>query len=176
MAPMIGIKIANGEFYPILAQNTAANKRLVLTTANDGQKSVQIDLYKSDNKSIKDAVYIGTLLVENIQNKKKGDPSIELDIKMDDEGVISAAAFDKDDDGLDKQNTLSVSLKSIEKKEGDLDIPDFDIDDGTENIIEVKAVGHNGGSKKLLLIILAAVLSLLLAAGALYLFILAPGT
>ena len=173
MTSMIGIKIANGEFYPILTKNTVAGKRIVLTTANDGQKSVQIDLYKNDNKSLKSAVYIGTIVVENIKDKKKGEPSIQLDIKIDKDDVISAVAVDKDVDGDGKQHTLSVSLQTIEKKDREFDIPDFDIDGDADNIIAVENIVQTGSTKKLLIII-AAILILLLASGGLWFFVFNP--
>ena len=74
----IGIKIANGEFYSIVDENLRAKKRMILTTAHDKQRSVQIDLYKSYTRTMADALYMGSLVVENIRPRPKGEPSIEL--------------------------------------------------------------------------------------------------
>jgi molecular chaperone DnaK (HSP70) len=82
MSSMIGIKIAVGSFFPLLEEDTVAKKRLVLTTAHDVQTNVQIDVYKSSSMSMNDASYIGTLLVENISQKKKATPRSNLSSLM----------------------------------------------------------------------------------------------
>ena len=84
MASNIGIKIANGEFYPILKENSSVKKRLILTTVHDNQPSVQIDLYRGTSNVISDSQYIGSLVIENIKPRQKGEPSIEM--------VISSSA------------------------------------------------------------------------------------
>jgi hypothetical protein len=125
MASTIGIKIANGEFYPVLAENTEAKKRLILTTVHDNQSGMQIDLYKSYAKSMAGALYIGSIAVEQIQPKLKGAPSIELIIHADREGVISAYAVDLDQAPQEKPFYLSVSLKSLTEESREEAIPDY---------------------------------------------------
>jgi len=124
MAGTIGIKIANGDFYPIMEGNSTVKKRLVLTTVHDRQKSVQIDLFKSISKSMRDAQYIGTLLVENIRPRPKGEPSIEMVISGMD-GTITAEARDLDANAGAEHHTLNVSLKTVESF--GRDTPDFDL-------------------------------------------------
>ena len=115
MAGTIGIKIANGDFYPIITEgNSTVKKRLVLTTAHDGQKKVQINLYRSISKSNLDAQYIGSLVVENIKLKRKEEPSIEMIISIDKDGNISADAHDLDAGANGKHHTLNVSLKTLD--------------------------------------------------------------
>ena len=126
MAAFIGIKIANGEFYSILNENSSTKKRLILTTVHDNQRSVQIDLYKSDTKTMADALYIGSLVVENIKPKEKGIPSIELTISVDGNGIVTAVAIDIDSANNSGQQYLNVSLKSLNDDERDYD-PDFEI-------------------------------------------------
>jgi hypothetical protein len=127
MAGTIGIKIANGDFYPITGENSPAKKRLVLTTVHDGQKSVQIDLFRSISKSMLDAPYIGSLVVENIRAKPKGEPSIEMIISSDADGNITADAYDLDSGGEHK--ILNVSLKTLDSIVGEDDFPDFNLDE-----------------------------------------------
>ena len=43
----IGIKLADGSFYPIMEDGTPCNKKLVLTTVKDNQTRVLVDLYRS---------------------------------------------------------------------------------------------------------------------------------
>jgi len=127
MAGTIGIKIANGEFYPILTEGTATvKKRLVLTTVHDRQESVQIDLYRSVSQSILDAQYIGSLIVESIRPRPRGEASVEMVISCDAEGSITADACDLDAGPDGERQTLSVSLKTTDSRRKSAD---FNIDD-----------------------------------------------
>jgi LysM repeat protein len=128
MASTIGIKIANGEFYSIIEENSTVKKRLVLTTVHDKQTSVQIDLYKSYAKTMADALYIGSLVVENIKPKPKGEPSIEMVISSNARGDITADAIDMDTSAKGEHQVLSVSLKSLDEDNRDVDIPDFELE------------------------------------------------
>jgi hypothetical protein len=124
----IGIKIANGEFYSIVEENSAVKKRLVLTTVHDKQRSVQIDLYKSFTKTMADALYIGSLVVENIKPRAKGEPSIEMVITSNKEGNITADAIDLDSSANGEHQFLNVSLKSMDEDDRDIEIPDFELE------------------------------------------------
>ncbi|MCL1836218.1 MAG: Hsp70 family protein [Treponema sp.] len=126
MAGTIGIKIANGDFYPIIEENSPRKKRLVLTTAHDGQENVQIDLFRSLSKSMLDAQYIGSLVVESLQSRPRGDPSIEMIISCDSEGNITADAYDLDIAADGEHHTLNVSLKTIDEAARTDGFPDFD--------------------------------------------------
>ena len=128
MVSNIGLKIANGEFYPILEENSAIKKRLVLTTVHDNQRSVQIDLYKSYTRTMVDALYIGSLIMENIKPRPKGEPSIELVISSSPVGEIIADAVDLDTSVRGEHQTLNVSLKSLEGESLDTEIPDFELE------------------------------------------------
>jgi hypothetical protein len=128
MASTIGIKIANGEFYSIIEENAVVKKRLILTTVHDSQKSVQIDLYRSFTKTMADALYIGSLVVENIRPRPKGEPSIELVIASNQEGEITADAVDLDASASGDHHHLSVSLKSLDEDSRDYEIPDFELE------------------------------------------------
>jgi LysM repeat protein len=128
VASTIGIKIANGEFYSIVEENSSVKKRLILTTVHDKQRSVQIDLYKSFTKTMADALYIGSLVVENISPKAKGEPSIELIIASNAGGEISADAIDLDNSTHGEHHYLNVSLKSLDEDNREYDIPDFELE------------------------------------------------
>jgi len=125
MAGTIGIKIANGDFYPIFEENSPAKKRLVLTTVHDRQNNVKIDLFRSISKSMLDAQYIGSLLVEKIDSKPKGDPSIEMIISNDKDGNIHAEAYDLDSGPDGERQTLSVSLQNMDEPEDIDNASDF---------------------------------------------------
>lgn len=121
----IGIKIADGSFYPILDGDTKQKKRMVLTTVKDGQESVQIDLYRGAGETLEEAQYIGSLMVENISPAAKGEAEIELDLGMDDEGQLESIAMDK---ASGAKQSLSVSLRNLDE-EGLYEVPDFSFED-----------------------------------------------
>ena len=128
MAGTIGIKVANGSFYPIVGENYAARKKLVLTTVHDNQDSVQIDLFRSISKSMLDAQYIGSLVVEEIRPALKGEPSIEMIISAADDGNITAEAYDLDASPDSDHHVLNVSLKTMDTFTKPDDYPDFEMD------------------------------------------------
>jgi len=122
----IGIKIASGEYYPVLESGQAGKKKkLILTTVKDNQTSVQIDVYKGDGKEIADAAYIGSLVIENITETAKGEPEIELILGIDADENLTATAGDL---ATGERQTLSVSLESL-SEEGIYDVPEFELDE-----------------------------------------------
>jgi hypothetical protein len=129
MASTIGIKVANGEFYPIMEENSQVKKRLILTTAHDNQKSIQIDLYNSYAKTMADALYVGSLVVENLRPQPKGEPNIEMILSSNSAGQIAADAVDLDNSINGAPQHLSVSLTDVEEDDRENDeIPDFDLE------------------------------------------------
>jgi hypothetical protein len=176
MTATIGIKIANGDFYSIMEENTTVKKRLVLTTVHNNQKSVQIDLYKSYAKSMADAMYIGSLVVENLSPKAKGDPSIELVISATAGGVITAESSDLGNPSGEHQQ-LSLHLKSFEEDAGDYS--NFDIEESGDGLYEKStALGDaDAGERKFpwILIVVIAIAVVLLGLGLWYFLFKGPG-
>ena len=118
----IGLKLADGEFYPVLDDGAAARKRLVVTTVQDGQPSVQIDLYRGEGPTVKNAAYIGSLVVEGIPKMAKGEPDIRMDIGLDASGVLSAFAQEA---STGASQSLKVSLEALTEEEK-YEVPDFE--------------------------------------------------
>jgi len=145
MAGTIGIKIANGDFYPVIEENSLEKKRLVLTTVHDKQNSVQIDLYRSISKSMLDAQYIGSLVVEDIRSAQKGEPSIEMIISSDMDGNISADACDLE--GGEHQ-LLDVSLKTLDTAVKEDDFPDFSIEQSSPSVSYNKTADSDEEDRK----------------------------
>lgn len=121
----IGIKIADGSFYPILEEGRQQKKRLVLTTVNDDQENVQIDLYRGEDGDIDQAEYIGSLLVEHIKGAARGEPEIEVVIGTDEEGNLETTAEDR---ASGERQSLSVSLQDLSGG-GLYEVPEFSIAD-----------------------------------------------
>ncbi|MCL2211075.1 MAG: Hsp70 family protein [Treponema sp.] len=174
MASNIGIKIANGEFYPIIEENSSIKKRMILTTVHDNQPSVQIDLYRSQASVMADAQYIGSLVVENVQPKPKGDPSIEMVISSNENGEIIADAIDLDTSSGGEHYILNVSLKSLDETTRDADIPDFELEANEEPpsglYNQAEKVRKEGSSKTWIIVLIIILLLLGLIAGWLFFF------
>ena len=176
MASNIGIKIANGDFYPILEEDSLIKKRLILTTVHDNQPSVQIDLYRSTTNIMTDAQYIGTVVVENIKPKQKGEPSIEMVISSDADGNIVADAIDLDNGSGGEHCVLTVSLKSMDETARDLEIPDFELESNEEppsglyNQAAKIRKEKKTAPKKWIFVLIGLILILALAAAWLFLF------
>ncbi|MFP4363270.1 MAG: Hsp70 family protein [Spirochaetia bacterium] len=121
----IGIKLADGTFYPVLDEDEQKQKRLILTTVKDNQESVKIDLFSGESEKAAEDKYIASLVIENISPVAKGEPEIELDLGVNEEGNLMATASDL---ATGEKQSLSVSLESLE--EGALyEIPDFELDE-----------------------------------------------
>ena len=124
----IGIKVADGSFYPILDEGIAQKKRLVLTTVKDNQESVQIDLYKGRGEEMADAAYVGSLLIENISPDTQGSAEVELVVGVDEEGNLESIAEDKRSGA---RQSLSVGLKDLDES-GLYEVPDFSFEEDTD--------------------------------------------
>jgi nucleoid-associated protein YgaU len=122
MSNKIGIKLADGEFYPVLEDGRASRKRLVVTTVQDGQPSVQIDLYRGEGRTVADASYIGSLVVEGIPTMPKGEPDIRMDLGLAEDGTLTAFAQEA---ATGASQSLKVSLEALSEEEK-YEIPDFE--------------------------------------------------
>ncbi len=120
MDTSIGIKLADGTFFPILNEDALSERNLELTTIRDHQESVQINLFKKTGSS--EPEYIGSLIVEEITDGLSGDPTISLKIKLDADKNLSAEAVDE---GSGARQSLKVSLKTL--NEESFNIPDFSL-------------------------------------------------
>ncbi|MBN1522860.1 MAG: Hsp70 family protein [Spirochaetales bacterium] len=119
----IGLRLADGSFFPVIEEGFTGRKKLIVTTVRDDQESVQIDLYKGKGKEIFSDLYIGTLLIENITPAPKGEVEIEVYAGIDESGNLFASAEDKKSG---ERQTLSVSMTSL-REQNAYDMPDFDI-------------------------------------------------
>ena len=121
MAAKIGIKLADGMFFPIMDDDASASETLELTTVRDNQRSVQINLFKKEDDT-SDPLYIGSLIVEDIHEKAAGEPTIELQLELDEDKNLSAEAVDKDSGS---HQALRVSLETFADQA--FDDLDFDL-------------------------------------------------
>lgn len=104
---MIGIKLADGSFYPLLEEGVPAKKTLDLTTARDNQTAIMVDLYRSETSSMEDAEYAATLQIDNLVAHPNGEPDISFTVALDEENKLFAEINDGESGG---HNTVTVSL------------------------------------------------------------------
>lgn len=188
----IGLKLANGEFYPVLDDSTSARKRLVVTTVQDGQRSVQIDIYRGGGPTVASAEYVGSLVIDNIPFAPKGEPDIRLDLGLDANGKLEAYAEDM---ASGEHQSIELSLQAL-AEENKYEIPDFAFEEETDSLpadadadltaaaaaveqsysgaeiaaaASEAAVGEERPRRKLPVILLIALLALLAALGCAYL-------
>ncbi len=93
----IGIKLADGSFYPILEEGDSKKRILDLTTAKDNQDEVHIDLYRfdqSDDGEITNEEYVDTLTVPNLNPHPNGEPNLHLSIGLDENNNLTAEVVD----------------------------------------------------------------------------------
>jgi hypothetical protein len=107
----IGVKLADGSFYPVLEQKFTGRKKLVVTTAQNNQDTVQIDLFQGQEGQAEQAGFIGSLIIENIQPAPSREPAIDLELDLDPQGNLNATAHDPQSGEM---QTLTVSLPSLE--------------------------------------------------------------
>ena len=128
-ANKIGLKLADGEFYPVLEDGTASRKRLVVTTVQDRQPSVQIDLYRGQGPTVENATYIGSLVVEGIPSMAKGEPDIQMEIGLTDDGTLTALAQEA---STGASQSLKVSLEALSEEEK-YEVPDFEFSKSSDD-------------------------------------------
>jgi len=135
----IGIKLADGSFYPIMEEGAAQKKTLELTTAHNNQTCVMVDLYRSKNCTMDDAEYIDTLKIENLIGHPNGEPSIAFDVDLDENGELSASIADPET-GASSDSKITLVSRTIEER---LQADDYSIgessDTDTDNSAAVAA-------------------------------------
>ncbi len=118
----IGIKLADGTFYPILKEGEAQNHTLDVTTVKDNQTKVQIDLYRSETASMDDAEYVDTLEVTKLNPHPNGEPTLHLSLNLDENNELTAKVLD-DETGEKSETQVSLVNRTLAERENTE--PDF---------------------------------------------------
>ncbi len=130
----IGIKLADGSFYPVLQEGIASEKKLDLTTAHNNQTKVMVDLYSSASCSMDDADYVDSLQIENLVAHPNGDPDISFTVSLNEENELSAKIVDTET-GNQSKTTITLVSRTQEER---LITDEYNISD-SENKIDDKA-------------------------------------
>ena len=103
----IGIKLADGSFYPIMEDGKPCNKTLSLTTVKDNQTTVKVDLYQSETGTMEGAKYLDTLEIENLNPHANGAPDFNLTVELDENNNLYAKVNDPE---TNKESSKAVNL------------------------------------------------------------------
>ena len=142
----IGIKLADGSFYPLLEEGNPEKRTLDLTTVMDNQTKVQVEVYRTETGSMENAEYIDTLEIKNLKPHENGEPTLCLAIDVDENNELSAEIRDPE---TGKKSEIQVTLQSrtlaglnnpvIEEEEDDVTISDDDLEKaGLDDFVEKK--------------------------------------
>ena len=141
----IGIKLADGSFYPIMEDGAPCNKKLVLTTVKDNQTHVLVDLYRSKTGTMEDAEYIDSLQIDNLVQHPNGSVELSLNIGLDENNKLSASMNDPETGASSTADVTLVSRTMEERLEptnyevvgGDTE-PEITEDDTQFDLLEEK--------------------------------------
>ncbi len=111
----IGIKLADGSFYPILDEGSLETKDLEVTTVKDNQTKVQIDLYRSETNSMDDAEYVDSLEITHLRPHPNGEPSLSLQLNLDSNNKLHAQMKDPET-GKSSETQIALVSRTIEER------------------------------------------------------------
>ena len=94
MGKKIGIKLADGSFYPIMEDGVPQKKLMELTTVQDNQTTASIDLYRSESGTMDDAEYVDTLELSELKPHPGGETNMSFIIQLDEKNMLSAEVCD----------------------------------------------------------------------------------
>lgn len=120
---IIGLKLADSTFYPILTRGTPVKKHLQVTTASDNQTTVQINLFSASDETFTDAEYVDTLMIEGLVPHEQKLPALDLTLTLDENDVLTADLVDTESG---ESTNSSVSLVTLGEDALD-DFPNYDI-------------------------------------------------
>ena len=133
----IGIKLADGTFYPILEEGSAQEKILDLTTAHNNQTTVMVDLYRSTNCTMDDAEYVDTLRIDNLIAHPNGEPDITFTVSLDENNKLKAKIVDTET-GASSKSSITLVSRTIEER---LQMDDYTISDSKLSSAKKVAAG-----------------------------------
>jgi hypothetical protein len=106
--PTLGIKLADGTFFPVMEEDAKARKRLVLSAASSGQNHIKVEVYRGYGEGLEMPTQVGVLVLDPDQDNSEGEIELFLEAKGD--GNISATANHV---GAESLQTFSKSLDPL---------------------------------------------------------------
>ena len=120
----LGVETMGGVMTPLIERNTTipTTKTETFSTAADNQPSVEIHVLQGEREFAKDNRTLGRFHLEGIAPAPRGVPQIEVEFKIDSDGILEVSATDK---GTGKksdiriENSGGLSEEDIEKMKAD---------------------------------------------------------
>ena len=128
MTKSIGIRLADGSFYPILEDGKPQKKILELTTVSPNQEKILVHLYRSPDSTMKDAEYMFSLKIANLAPHTKGVPTFPLTLMLDENNNLTADCSDSESGATATRVYLPEDQRNP--------TPDYTVVNGNENSVE----------------------------------------
>lgn len=135
----IGIKLADGSFYPIMEDGVPCKKNLVLTTVKDNQTRVIVDVYRTKNRSLIDAEYIDSLQIDGLVPHPNGEVELSLNIGLDERNKLWATMNDPETGETTDANVTLVS-RTLEER---LEPTNYEVVDGADVLEDEKTIAED---------------------------------
>ena len=132
MGKKIGIKLADGSFYPIMEDGVPQKKLMELTTVQDNQTTASIDLYRSELGTMEDAEYVDTLEISELVPHPGGEASMCFTIQLDENNMLSAEVLDPESGKTSTTKADLINLPS-EKRNS---VPDYTLSEISDDDFE----------------------------------------
>ena len=94
----LAIQTVGGYTERLLEKNAPSpiEKTRVFTTARDGQTRVEIDCCRGENRRYTDNEPLGTLVLDGLEAKARGDLKVEVSFRVDADGILHVKAADQE--------------------------------------------------------------------------------
>jgi molecular chaperone DnaK len=117
----LGLEIDGGRVVHLVQKNTPipVTDVRVFTTISDNQSSVEIHVVQGDKSYARENKSLGRFLLSDIRRGKKGEPRIEVDFTINEDGILLVKARDLDT-GSEQKVTLNTGDSIREEGEGEL--------------------------------------------------------
>jgi molecular chaperone DnaK len=96
LAMAIGVGLPGGRMVPVLARNARlpAAKTYELATTRDGQTELELPVFQGDAPRTADCEYLGTVRVEPLPARPRGEVRVAVQFALDAEGILEVTARD----------------------------------------------------------------------------------
>lgn len=105
-----GVEIDGDEFAVVVPKNTPipARRRRLFTTVSDRQSSVEIHILQGSSSSASGNTSLGRFLLSGIRAGARGEPRIEVEFLVDDDGILHVKALDVDTNASQELTVAAV--------------------------------------------------------------------
>jgi len=122
VAPLsLGIETIGGVFLPIIKRNTIVptEKSQTVTTTSENQQNILFQVYEGERAMTKDNRLLGQFDLKGIKPLPRGQAQVEVTMKLDENGILTVSATDKDSGSTEqieiKDEKGKLSQEEIER-------------------------------------------------------------